>query len=150
MKIDKKYIESEIRKIAGESGFLLIEFVSRGDKNQHIFEVFIDNEKGITSEDCTELSRKIGEFLDLQDDINTNYRLDVSSPGISRPIKFIQQLPKHLNRKFDLNYVEGEETKKMNAELIEINGEELTFRKGKEILIIPFENIKSAKVLISF
>lgn len=150
MKIDKKYIESEIREISKNSGFLLIDFILRGDKNQQVFEVFIDNEKGITSEDCAELSRKIHDFLDPLDEVSANYRLDVSSPGVNRPIKFIQQFPKHLNRKFDLKFVQGGQTKKMNAELVGIEGAELTFKKGEEIFVIPFDNIKSAKVLISF
>jgi len=150
MSINKKYIESEIQKIVESLGFLFIELIIRGDKRQHIYEVFIDNEAGVTAEDCAEASRAIHDFFDLAEDEISNYRLDVSSPGIERSLKYIQQYKKHINRDFQLKYQLGDETKKQKGKLLEILDDKVLFKFGKEEILIPFEKIIEAKVQISF
>ena len=150
MSINKKHIESEIQKIVESLGFLLIELVIRGDKRQYIFEVFVDNEVGITAEDCAEISRVIHEFFDLAEDEMTNYRLDVSSPGTERALKYIEQYKKHVNRSFQLKYEVDDEMKKQKGTLLEVHEDKLLFKFGKEEILIPFEKIKEAKVQISF
>lgn len=150
MSINRKYIESEIQRIVEPLGFLFIELVIRGDNRQYVFEVFVDNEKGITAEDCAEISRAIHEFFDMHEDEVSNFRLDVSSPGVERPLKYLIQYKKHLNREFQLKYELGDETKKQKGTLLEIQNENLLFRFGKEEILIPFEKIKEAKVQISF
>lgn len=150
MSINKKHIESEIQKIVESLGFLFIELVVRGDKRQYIFEVFVDNEAGVTAEDCAEVSRVIHEFFDLTEDEISNYRLDVSSPGVGRSLKYIQQYKKHINRDFQLKYEVDGETKKQKGTLLDIQDDKLLFQFGKEELLIPFEKINEAKVQISF
>ena len=149
MKNEKSQIEAQIGQITSDLGFFLIDIDIRGVKNQQVIEVYIDNEKGITTEDCSNVSRHIHDFLDTSSSEELNYRLDVSSPGVSRPLKFLQQYKKHLKRKFSVKFELENESKKMEGELIDINGEKLTFKRGKEEFVIPFEKIKEAKVLIS-
>jgi len=150
MSIDKKHIESEIKKIVESLGFFFIELIIRGDKRQLVFEIFVDNEAGVTTENCAEISRVIHEFFDTVDDEISNYRLDVSSPGVDRPLKYLKQYTKHLNRDFIIKYEVEEEVKQQKGKLIQIIDENLLFLFGKEEILIPFNKIKEAKVQISF
>lgn len=150
MSINKKYIESEIQRIVESLGFLFIEAVIRGNDRQHVLEVFVDSESGVSTDDCAAISRAINEFFELNEDQIGNYRLDVSSPGVDRPLKYFKQYPKHLNREFSVNYFIEEETKEQKGKLKRIEGENLIFQFGKEEILIPFEKIKEAKVQISF
>ncbi|MDZ7766637.1 MAG: hypothetical protein U5K00_19825 [Melioribacteraceae bacterium] len=150
MSINKKYIESEFLGIIENLGFFFIDLVIRGDKRQQIFEIFIDNEKGVTTDDCAEVSRAIHEFFDQHEEDFYDYRLDVSSPGVDRPLKYIQQYHKHIGRDFKVSYETDSGKKKQKGKLLNIEGNNLLFKFGKEEIILPFEKIIEAKVQISF
>ena len=150
MSINKKYIESEIQRIVESLGFLFIEAVIRGNDRQHVLEIFVDSESGVSTDDCAEISRAINEFFELNEDQIGNYRLDVSSPGVDRDLKYLKQYPKHLNREFSVKYIIDEEIKEQKGKLKQIEGENLIFQFGKEEILIPFKKIKEAKVQISF
>ena len=77
-------------------------------------------------------------------------RLDVSSPGTDKPLKFLAQYPKHINRKFDVSYISDDETKKLTGKLIKVEGDILVFLSNQNEISVNFNNIKKAKVLVSF
>ncbi len=146
-------IKAKILKIVENSllgtEFLLIETNIRGDQRKRIIEVFVDSAKNISADDLAELSRKINEILSEDEEIG-NYRLDVSTPGVERPLRFIEQFPKNINRNFELEYFFGDEVMKLKAKLISVNGKELIFNDGKNEFLINHNQIIKAKVLISF
>lgn len=131
-------------------GYFLIDFSARGFDRNRVIEIFIDGENYISADDCSKVSREINNRLRsiIQPE---SYRLDVSSPGVERPLKFIQQFSKHLNRKFELRYKQESETRKVTARLIEVSGEMLKFLlNNNEEIILDFKDILKAKVIISF
>jgi len=66
-----------------------IEFISAGQHS--VLRVFIDHENGIDVDDCAEVSRQVGALLDVEDPISTEYSLEVSSPGLDRPLFTLAQ-----------------------------------------------------------
>jgi len=148
--MDKEILIKNIEEILSAENLLLIDSVIRGDNKTRIVEVFIDGEIGITSEVCNHVSNLIKTAIEEKNLIDSNFRLDVSSPGVDRPVKFLVQFNKHINRNFELKYLSGEENKSCKAKLTGIDGNILTFIEGKNEIKVRFEEIKSAKVLISF
>ncbi|AFH48349.1 Hypothetical protein IALB_0637 [Ignavibacterium album JCM 16511] len=146
--IKEKILKIVQNSISGTE-FFLIETNIRGDQRKRIIEVFVDSAKNISADDLAELSRSINEILSEDEEVG-NYRLDVSTPGVDRPLKFIEQFPKNINRNFELEYNFGDEIKKLKAKLISVNGSELTFSDGKNEFLINHNQIIKAKVLISF
>jgi len=146
----KVQLLAKIEEIVTSQGFLPIEIVIRGDNHLRIVEVFIDSEKSVNADDCSAISRIINDTIDSEDLIDSNFRLDVSSPGVDRPLKFLEQYKKHINRKFELDYTERNEAKKLTAKLIRIEDDKLVFGDSKLEQLIDFKNINKAKVLISF
>ncbi len=75
-----------LRPAVDETGkeLLGLEFISAG--NNSILRVFIEHENGIDVDDCAEVSRQIGAILDVEDPISSEYSLEVSSPGLDRPL----------------------------------------------------------------
>jgi len=61
-----------------------IEFVRAGKHST--LRVFIDSPNGITVDDCADVSHQVSAVLDVEDPINTEYNLEVSSPGLDRPL----------------------------------------------------------------
>ena len=61
-----------------------VEFVRAGKHS--ILRVFIDHENGISVDDCADVSHQVSAVLDVEDPITTEYNLEVSSPGMDRPL----------------------------------------------------------------
>jgi len=150
MKMDKKHIFAKFEEVIKLQSFLLIDLVFRGDNKKAIIEVFIDGEKGVSTDDCANLSLLLNSLIEEENLIESSYRLDVSSPGIERPLKFLAQYPKHVNRKFDVTFTEGQETISLKGKLVKVEGEILIFSDGKKEREINFSKIQKANVLISF
>lgn len=148
--MEKSILHQKFEEIISSLGYFLIELVIRGDRHLKIVELYIDNEKGITTDDCVDVSRTINEAIETQNLIEGSFRLDVSSPGIDRPLKFLQQYPKHINRKFEILFKEGEEEKKLTGKLLRIESDDLFFSEKNSEIKINFQDIIKAKVLISF
>ena len=146
--IDENIIEIA-SEIAESDGFFLIDVTFRGTEKNRVIEVFIDGEKNITAEDCAQISRKMNSVIDEKQMIKSNYRLDVSSPGVDRPLRFLKQYKKHLNRQFEITYKVGEKKNHLKGKLVKIEDEMLTFLTSKET-VINYNDIIKAKVLISF
>ena len=151
MNINSENIKEITENVVRNSGYFLVDFNLRGHGRNQVVEVYIDGRDYINADDCAEVSRELN--IKLQDVFghDESYRLDVSSPGIDRPLKFIEQFPKHLNKKFEIAYKQNDDSQKTEAELIEVRDDELTFlTKDKKEFIIRFKDIIKAKVLLSF
>lgn len=143
-------IKEIVSKVVERNGFFLIDLILRGTEHKRVIEVFIDGEKDISAEDCATVSREIESQLKDLLAKHPDFRLDVSSPGIDRPVKFLKQYIKHVNRKFDISYRSGEEIKKLSGKLASIDGDYLTFISNNKEVIINFNNIVKANVIVSF
>ena len=148
------FFEKNIRDIAAvtveKNGFFLIDLVLRGNEKNRVIEIFIDGERNVSAEDCAKVSRDMNSVIEGQNIIESNYRLDVSSPGTDRPLIFLKQYPKHINRKFDISYNQNNETKELTGKLTDVSGDELTFLSNNKQILIIFNDIIKAKVIASF
>lgn len=151
MQLLEKKIVNITQEVTDRNGLLLVDFLFRGFQNSIVIEVFIDGEEAVSVEDCARISREINDLIEAENLIDSAYRLEVSSPGVDRPLKFLQQYLKHINRSFDLQLTEEQGTsKKVTGKLLRIDGENLFFLIQKEETLVPYNTIKKAKVNISF
>ncbi len=74
-------------KLAEERGYEIVEVAYKKATPHSLVSVFIYKEDGISLDDCDTMSRAIEEELDKEDIIEESYYLEVSSPGLDRPIK---------------------------------------------------------------
>ncbi len=143
-------INSIVEKIIAKNKLLLVDIVIKGSKNKPYFEIFIDNYKGITTNICAEVSKQIKAELEKTEYLSKDYKLVVSSPGIDKPLKYLEQFYKHINREFKISYVNKDKIKSIEAKLIDISNNKLTFIYKKEKLKIDYSKLKKAKVKFSF
>jgi len=123
-----------------DMGFELVdvEFLSR--QGRWVLQLFIDKEGGVTIEDCARVSREFGDLIDSRDIIDHAYVLEVSSPGIDRPLKKIKDFQKAVGSKVKVrtgNPVDGRANftgylETMEGDLITMNveGVRVSFRIG--------------------
>lgn len=117
-------------------------------KDGRKIEVFVESDKRIKFEQCGIISRYLEGFLDDDTSIPENYILEVSSPGIDRPLKNLRQYKLNLGRKVALTNTSNQ---KFTGIITEVKDSVIMIElKSKKIESIPFEKIKEAKIKISF
>jgi len=141
-------IEKIAQHVAERNNLFLVDLIVRGSENNRVIEVFIDGEKNISADECALVSREITKQID-ENNLLKSYRLDVSSPGVDRPLIYLKQFPKHINRIFEVEFKTGDSSSTFKGKLISVEDEILTFQSGKEIKV-KFVDIIKAKVLVSF
>ena len=80
-------IEGFVEPVANELGLELVEVQFRREGGGWVLRLFIDREGGVTVDDCASLSRQVSAYLEVEDCIEQAYTLEVSSPGVERPLK---------------------------------------------------------------
>lgn len=68
-------------------GMELVDIEYRKEQMGWVLRLFIDKEQGITLDDCATISRELGNLLDVKDPVPHSYHLEISSPGLNRPLK---------------------------------------------------------------
>jgi len=152
-------VEEKIRALIDEklkeelySDCFFVEMLLKGDKR---LEIYLDSDSGITFQQCQRMSRHIEAVLDEEKWFGEKYTLEVSSPGIGKPLKLHRQYLKNIGRDLEVR-VDGE--KPVVGELIDVKEEEFTvtreekFKEGKKNVkkmveyTYRFDAIKMAKV----
>lgn len=82
----------------------LVDLEVKGGKNNPVIRVFLDEPGGISIDRCVALSRDLTDLIDMQDFLLRNYRLEVSSPGIDRPLKSRRDFERNIGREVDITY----------------------------------------------
>jgi len=134
--------------VAEQNNLFLIDMIVRGSEFSRVIEVFIDGEKNISADECALVSREICKQID-EKELLKSYRLDVSSPGVDRPLIYLKQYSKHLNRLLEVEFKTSDTSSTFIGRLVSIENDILTFQSNKEIKI-KFSDIITAKVLVSF
>src|SRR5271169_2534447 len=126
----------------------LIDLVVRGPRGKTVVEIFIDAEQGVTSELCSDMSREASILIDRAEWIQGSYRLDVSSPGIGRPLKFAWQYKKHVGRTLAVKVLVPGGTVEHTGRLSSVGEDGITLEtaKGSAPQEFPFERVAEAVV----
>jgi len=131
---------------AERHGAHLIDLGFRGERGTRVVEVFVDAEEGITTDLCAEISRDLLADIENRGLVEGAFRLDVSSPGIQRPLKFPWQYRKHIGRALQVR-IEGEAAPATGIlRSADEDGILLETEKGKETRKIPFAQLVEARV----
>ncbi|OGV26390.1 MAG: ribosome maturation factor RimP [Legionellales bacterium RIFCSPHIGHO2_12_FULL_37_14] len=144
----KQEIEDLIAPVLAELGYVLwgLEMPLQG-KNT-LLRIYIDKPGGIAITDCERVSRQVSALLDVEDPILHNYTLEVSSPGIPRPLFVPEQYKAYVGHKVSMKLgrlLNG--TKKFTGFIVAVEGENLTIKVGEENLTIPFISIVKANLI---
>lgn len=118
-------------------------------QGQHsVLRIYIDSEKGITLADCERVSRQISALLDVEDPLLGRYNLEVSSPGLDRPLlkeRHFQRFIGHSIRVSTQTSIDNQRKFKGLLQSVGVTGIVL-YQDGKE-LVITWDNILRANVL---
>jgi len=116
--------------------------------------VFVDGDEGVSLDTCTQISRTLEAVLDEEPALGGIYELEVSSPGVSRPLKFLRQYLKHVGRTLRIKLKTYDE---LEGKLLSSGHDSITIeikavdkKSLPDFREIPFDEIKEAYVTVQF
>jgi ribosome maturation factor RimP len=113
--------------------------------------VYIDHEEGITVDNCADVSHQVSAVLDVEDPINTEYFLEVSSPGMERPFFKAAHFEQFIGEEaaVQLN-VALENRRKFTAVIMAVEDNVIVFTIGEDSFKVPMSAIKKAHLVPKF
>lgn len=113
--------------------------------------LFIDKEGGVTVDDCADVSRQVSAVLDVEDPIADKYNLEVSSPGLDRPLFTFAQYTRYIGQEIVVHLrIPVADRRKWQGELAKIENDMITLIVDKQEQILAFGNIQKANVVPKF
>ncbi len=123
-----------------------IEYLPAG--KQSVLRIYIDAEQGILVDDCEKVSHQVSAVLDVEDPIRGAYALEVSSPGIDRPLFTPEQYARYVGQAVRVQLARAlDGRRKFKGELSEVNEDSLTLVVDGESFQLPFELIEKGRLV---
>lgn len=140
-----KEIQDIAQRIVDSEGIELIDLEYKPGKTRSLLRVYIDKDGGVTLSDCETVSRQIGAVLDVKDLLKNAYVLEVSSPGLDRPLRTDKDYKRALGRTLKLNLADDQgKIEQITGKLIEVNEEIIVIEEAGRPRTISRGQIKRA------
>lgn len=140
-------LEAHAGPLLADLGMELVEVQFRREGQGWVLRFFIDREGGVTVDDCAAVSREIGAYLEAEDCIDHAYVLEVSSPGLERPLKRPQDFVRFAGRRVRVRLREDLGCGKVVlGTLIGLEGDAVVLLVEKTKLVVRQEQIARARL----
>jgi ribosome maturation factor RimP len=142
-------IQGFAEPLLADMGMELVEIQFRREGHGWVLRLFIDKEEGVTIDDCAAVSREISAYLEVEDLINHAYHLEVSSPGLERPLRKREDFSRFAERLARIKLrepINGQRV--LIGTLLGLEGETVLLEMDKETVRIDLENIAKARLTL--
>ena len=143
-------LESTLEQAVADMGLEWVGCEWAKDSGQTVLRVYLDTEGGISLDQCAQASREIGAILDVEDFLPSAYRLEVSSPGIDRPLFRIEHYAKQIGQRVSLKLkvptAEGQRRVKGVIQSVEDQKVLINVDDKEDILELACSQIEKANV----
>ena len=153
--MNKKELKREIyplaEEVAEELGYEIVDIDFQNGSKHDLLSIFIYKKEGIDLDDCTEMSRSLEKKLDNLEALKNPYYLEISSPGLDRPLKTKDDYRRNVGNEVDVKlYAPIDGQKEFSFVLDKYDDENIYFMKDEKELAIPIKSISSMKQTIKF
>ena len=144
----ERMIEPEVTSL----GYDLVRLQMIGGESDPTLQVMAERRdtRQLGIADCERISRRLSEVLDLCDPIEGSYRLEVSSPGIDRPLTRLKDFADWSGHEARVKFAEPQDgAKQVSGNIVGVDGETITIATPKGNREVQFTDIASAKLLLT-
>jgi ribosome maturation factor RimP len=146
-----EHIKELAAPLADEKGLFLVDIELKTGGATELWIYLDGEERGVNLDECAEISHELGFLIDAHELLESNYRLNVSSPGLSRPLTDRRQYRKNLNRTIKVRAKGAEETDKIKGTLRHIEDDffvvAVTEGKAEKQVEVRFDQVIEAKII---
>lgn len=149
----KNAVENLVKPIVESEGMELVDVEYKKEGKSWYLKIFIDKNDGVTLDDCQNISYQIEKLLDVEDIIPDSYTLEVSSPGIERPLKKNSDYSRFKNRLVKISLYSPINNKKIIVGKILDTADELISIEeveSKDMIKILFKDVAKAHLKSEF
>jgi ribosome maturation factor RimP len=146
-------IEKAIEPTVAAMGYVLVRVMISGGNNNPLLQIMIErtDDKSMTVENCADVSRAVSAVLDVEDPIASAYRLEVSSPGIDRPLVKARDFERFAGEVAKVETgapIDGR--KRFQGRLLGMAGDAVRMKldEGSEVAV-PLQAVKRAKLVLT-
>jgi len=137
-----------LEPVVTELGLELVEIQFRREASGWVLRLIIDKEAGVSLDDCTEVSQEVGRLLEVEDPIDHSYRLEVSSPGLERPLRREKDYLRFVGRKAKIKTKEPVDGQRVFIGTIEqFHDRVLTLETDRGKMSLPLDMIAKARLV---
>jgi len=156
MRRDQTHLWELFEPVVSGMGFDLIEIEHFPNPKHGVLRLFIDKPvgsevEGIVIEDCSAVSRQISALIDVEDPIKGKFNLEVSSPGLDRPLRRLQDFQRFTGSQVKLKTVmpmDGQ--RNFKGRLLKASEESVVIETDSEELTLPMSAIDKARIVPEF
>jgi ribosome maturation factor RimP len=150
--VDPRTLEQQIRTLVEPTvlrlGFDLVAVEWASDRQGRVLRLSIDAPGGVSAQDCADVSEQLSPLLDAVDPISSSYHLEVSSPGIDRPVQRRQDFERFRGYRVKIRLSEGPPRRRYVGVIGPIDGDELLLSVDGQEHRIPLDLIERAHLVL--
>jgi len=146
-----KKMTALLEPVVVDLGLDLVELQFRRESSGWVLRLIVDAENGISIDDCVRVSREVGHLLEVEDPIEQAYSLEVSSPGLDRPLKQEKDFLRCKGEKAKVVVREPIDAQNVFVGVIEgvLEGN-IILATDHGIIHIPHDKVKKARLVVEF
>lgn len=134
-----------------ENGIELVEMTYRRETGGMTLKLLIDTRDGIGLDECEMVNKRLGELLDAEDIIQEHYLIEVSSPGLDRPIKTDRDFERSMDKDVEITTFAPVEGRKLHeGHLVGMDKENIVIESRGVSIAVPRKMIAVARLKIEF
>jgi ribosome maturation factor RimP len=149
----QKLIQLTEPVVAGQGYELVdLEFKNEPQVGGWVLRVFIDKPEGVSLDDCASVSRELSAVLDVDDAIPIAYSLEVSSPGLNRPLRKATDFARFVGKKAKIRtrHPVGESRRNFSGTLVGVDGDKVKIDVGDQVCEVPVDDVEKANLVYEF
>lgn len=148
MRRDQTHLWELFEPVVKGMGFDLIEIEHFPNPKHGVLRLYIDKEGGVNVDDCSTVSRQISALIDVEDPVSGQFNLEISSPGVDRPLRRLVDFQRFAGSLVKLKTVmplEGQ--RNFKGRLLEASEETLVIETDDEEISLPMSTIDKARIV---
>jgi len=144
----KRLVEGSLES----EGYEFVDLVVRGSMSSRVIQLFVDKVGGVTAKDCARISQKISDLFDFESENLKigSYRLEVSSPGVDRPLRGEKDFKTNVERDAFISFYKNGVKKRIEGTIISTDTDSVFIRNKKNTVRVLYSSIQEARIKLKW
>jgi ribosome maturation factor RimP len=146
--VSEKRLTKLLQPLVEDLGYEFVGLEYTGQSKNAVLRIYIDSENGIDLDDCGRVSVEVAALLDVEDPISGHYNLEISSPGLDRPLFTPEQCARFAGEQVKLTvFAPVEGRRKFKGKILSVDGNTLNMEQDGAEIALDFNNIAKARLV---